>query len=171
MNRWVVAGVAVLCAGVAVGLWLAKAGPRRQAGNLELPPSAPPPAPPTPVVLADVVEVANLEPLLDPRAKDTEGAPFDADPTTVPISTPNVPDHIPPATDEPAVAPMPREVTVELPLFDPSRACWYGEHRLPRQIGGGMSPDEMLRQLRDTLWRLRPRVVPGGVDVGFGVFF
>ena len=109
MKRWVFAGVAVLCAGVGVGLWLAKTELRQSAGNLVLPPAVTPPAPPAPAVLADVVEVANLESLLEPRAGDVGGTPFDADPTTAPVSGTDAPGHIPPAIDAPAVAPMPRE--------------------------------------------------------------
>jgi hypothetical protein len=123
-------------------------------------------------VLPAVVEVANLESLLDPREKDASGVPFDADPAaTTPITAPNVPGHIPPAADMPDLAPMPHEVSVAAPVFDPSRACWYGDDRLPRQIGGGLTQEELLRQLRDTLWQLRPRVIPGGMDVGIGYFF
>ena len=172
MKYWVVGGVVVLCAGVGAGLWLAKAEPRHTS-NLVLPPPAvtPPPRPAALAVLTDVVEVANLEPLLDPRTKDAGGVPFDAAPITMPVSAPNAPAQIPPAADEPAVAPMPREAEAALPPFDPSRACWYGGERLPRQIGGGLSEGELLHLLRDTLWRLQPRAVPGGVVVGYGVFF
>jgi hypothetical protein len=101
MNRWIVGGLAVTCAGVAVGLWLAQRETPKPAGRPEPPVAVAPPAtPPVPVVLVDVIEVADLDPLLDPRAKDATGEPFDADPpVAVPVSTPVVPDRIPPAVD------------------------------------------------------------------------
>ena len=177
MKRWIVAGVGVLCAGACAGLWLARSEPNPTASRPAAPIVAEPatPAAPAPaVVLAEVVEVADLELLLDPRSKGGGGTPFDADvPAAVPVSAPAAPPVIPPAAhDEPAadVAAMPHEVSAAPPL-DPSRACWYGGDRLPRQVGGGLTHDEMLRQLRDTLWRLRPRHVPSGVDVGVGVYF
>ena len=102
MKRWIVGGLVAACAGVAVGLWLAQGETGKPANRPEPPPVAvaPPAVPPAPVVLADVVDVANLDPLLDPPAKDATGTSFDADPpATVPVSTPVVPDRIPPAVD------------------------------------------------------------------------
>jgi hypothetical protein len=100
MKRWIVGGVAVLCAGAGVGFWLAKTEPRDNAGRPELPPVVVSVPTPAAVVLADVVEVADLDALLDPRAKDTGGAPFETDPpATVPVSTPTTPERIPPAID------------------------------------------------------------------------
>ena len=177
MRLWIIGGLAVLCAGVGVGLWVAKTEPREPARRPENPPVAvtPPAAPAAAVVLGDVVEVADLDPLLDPPAKNAGGTPFDADPpATVPVSAPAAPERSPLATDEEAgaeVAPMPRERTSARPVVDPSRACWYGEHRLPHQIGGGISQDEILRRLNDVQFRNRTRVIPGGVDVGVGFYF
>ena len=57
-----------------------------------------PPAPAMPVVLQQVVEVTDIDPLLDPPAKSVTGAPFDSDPVT-PVSAPAAPERIPPAID------------------------------------------------------------------------
>jgi hypothetical protein len=56
-------------------------------------------APAEPVVLADVVEVTNLDPLLEPRAAESPGVPFD--PTDPPelIAPGAAPAPIPSATD------------------------------------------------------------------------
>ncbi len=64
----------------------------------------------SPVVLANVVDVADIDPLLDPPVRPAGGVPFDTEPLIIPISSSNVPNRIPLA-DEPAieVAPMPRE--------------------------------------------------------------
>jgi hypothetical protein len=71
---------------------------------------APPVASP-PVVLSDVVEIADLDPLLDPRVMPAGGIPFDAEPTPTPAPSPAVPLRIPLANDAaPEAAPMPREV-------------------------------------------------------------
>jgi hypothetical protein len=103
MKNWVVGGLAVACAGVAVSLWLAQKETPQPAGQPEPPPvaAAAPAAPPAPpVVLADVVEVADLDPLLDPRTPGAGGEPVDPDaPAAVPVSTPVAPDRIPPAVD------------------------------------------------------------------------
>jgi hypothetical protein len=102
MKRWIVGGLAATCAGIGVGLWLARGETGKPANDSAPPPVAvaPPAVQPAPVVLADVVDVADLDPLLDPPAKDATGMPFDADPpATVPVSTPVVPALIPPAVD------------------------------------------------------------------------
>jgi hypothetical protein len=177
MKHWIAVGLAVACAGVGVGLWLAPGEAGKPAkGPAPAPVAvAPPAAPKTPVVLTEVIDVADLDPLLDPREPAATGEPFDADPpAAVPVSAPVAPERIPPAADdEPVgaeVAPMPRETMSARPVVDPSRACWYGEHRLPHQIGGGLSEDELLRRLNNFQHRNRPRIAPG-VDVGVGIYF
>ena len=101
MKRWIVGGVAVLCAGAGVGLWLAKMEPQEHAARPEYSLAAVNvPQPAAAVVLVDVVEVADLDSLLDPGVREADGVPFDADvPATVPISTANAPSTIPPAVD------------------------------------------------------------------------
>src|SRR5690242_14684681 len=77
MKNWIVGGLAVACAGVAVGLWLARKETSEPAARPEPPPVAaaiPPAKPPAPpAVLADVVEVADLDPLLDPPSAGAAG--------------------------------------------------------------------------------------------------
>jgi hypothetical protein len=61
-----------------------------------------PPELPPPVVLAKVVETADIDPLLDPPEKPITGAPFDADvlPDPSPVQAEPVPDRIPPAVED-----------------------------------------------------------------------
>jgi hypothetical protein len=49
-------------------------------------------------VLPEVIELADLDPPLDPPAKAVVGAPFDAAPG-VPASAASAPERIPPAVD------------------------------------------------------------------------
>jgi hypothetical protein len=115
-------------------------------------------------VLTNVVELTDLDPLLDPPAKPVTGVPFDANPSEFPASVPSAP-PIPPAAEGPAIAPMPREAKAT----DPIRSFWYGDHRLPRQIGGGLSEPELLHEIREFHERNRPQW--GGRQIGIGYFF
>ncbi|HSQ54827.1 MAG TPA: hypothetical protein VLM40_03705 [Gemmata sp.] len=102
MNRVVVVcGVTVLCAGVGVGMWLATGENFTRTGPVESPPVVTIPRDlPAQAVLAEVVEVANLDALLDPPAEELVGVPFDADPPkTAPVSSPATAPRIPLAVD------------------------------------------------------------------------
>ena len=123
-------------------------------------------APAEPVVLSQVVDVTNLDPLLEPRAAEPAGLPFD---TTAPSEL-SIPVRevapIPHAADE-------SEESGAAPKAESSRAVWYGDHRLPRQTGFGLPPDRLRRELADWVERTRPRSVytPSGLNVGVGYFF
>jgi len=99
MKRWLIGALVGACLGVAAYLAVVKKhtpvpGTAARAGvHAPGSPSA------APVVLGRVVEVADLDPLLDPPAKPAAGVPFDADPAAVPASAPTAPDRIPPAVD------------------------------------------------------------------------
>jgi hypothetical protein len=119
-------------------------------------------APVEPVVLANVVDVTNLDPLLERRSDESPGVPFD---TTEPseLSAPTGPPApIPPAAEEPA------DQQGAAPPVDPSRAVWYGAGRLPRQLS----------EFPPTgAWRLHEwersgcPIVPNDVTVGIGFYF
>jgi hypothetical protein len=98
MKRWLIGALVGACVGVAAYLAVAKKNSPAPAGSSEAPTRAVAP-PAAPVVLGRVVEVADLDPLLDPPAKPAAGVPFDTDPATTPVSTPAAPDRIPPAVD------------------------------------------------------------------------
>jgi hypothetical protein len=71
--------------------------------SCEAPPVASPVLPssvaaPTPIVLAEVIELADLDPLLDPPTRPVEGAPFDPDPQPQPQVIP-IPESIPLSVD------------------------------------------------------------------------
>lgn len=102
MKNWVIGGLVAACAGVGIYL-VTKAdaptpvsAPQPEPAKVAAPPLA---IPRTAVVLTEVVEVANLDPLLDPPAKLPTGVPFDAEPVTVPVAVAPVPTLIPPAVD------------------------------------------------------------------------
>lgn len=117
-----------------------------------------------------VVDVANLDSLLDARPADEPGVPFEAaEPSD--LTTP---------ANAPAPIPMADEFDHQgaAPQVDPGRAVWFGEHRLPRQIGGGRPTDELRREL--TEWaRVTPHgsgfggpgYRPSGVHIGVGYYF
>lgn len=99
MKRWIVGALAGACIGVAVYLVLTNNNPPQSAPP-EPPAVSAAPAPPTaPVVLDQVIEVTDLDPLLDPPEKTVAGMPFEPDSKTLPVSTPAGPDRIPPAID------------------------------------------------------------------------
>ncbi|HEY1189752.1 MAG TPA: hypothetical protein VGE74_19040 [Gemmata sp.] len=56
-------------------------------------------APAEPVVLANVVDVTDTEPLLDSRPTETPGAPFDPQVVPAAFTTPASAQPIPPAAD------------------------------------------------------------------------
>jgi len=128
MKSWIIVGLTAACLSVGAYLVTAKkptagsvASPASQSRLQATPPEKPaaaPAKPAPPVVLADVVEVTDLDPLLDPPARPVVGAPFDAEAAVVPASAPAAPDRIPPAADEPAVAPLPPGAVV-VPVFGP----------------------------------------------------
>jgi hypothetical protein len=100
MKLLMIGGLSSACIAVSIYLATREMNAPAPAKAPETPPVAvaPPATPPAPVVLANVVEVADLDPLLDPPAKTVTGVPFDADPV-VPVSAPTAPDRIPPAVD------------------------------------------------------------------------
>lgn len=116
-------------------------------------------APAEPVVLADVVEVTDTEPLLDARPKETAAAGVPFDPQVVPASF----------TAPAAVPPIP--AAVDDPVADPGRVMWYGGHRLPKQIGGGLPPEVLAREVYELLRRPSNLYVPSGVNCGVGYYF
>ncbi len=99
MKGWMIGGLTGACIGVSIYLAMAKKDAPAPAKRPEVPAVAIQAAPSAPVVLPGVVEVTDLDPLLDPPAKSATGAPFDADPATVPVSIPAAPAPIPPAVD------------------------------------------------------------------------
>lgn len=115
MNGWMLGGLAGACFGVCVYLATGKSPEVVPAVAMRTPtPVVAPAKPPAPVVLPNVVEVTNLDPLLDPPEKPVVGVPFETDASDFPAAVPPAP-PIPPAAEGPAVAPMPREATT--PLF------------------------------------------------------
>jgi hypothetical protein len=99
MKRWTIGGLVAACAGLGLYLMTAK-----QHLPAEAPPE-PPPArvavtpPAAPVVLSEVVEVADLDPLLDPQVKPAGGAAFDPEPEVAAPAFNFAPARIPPAVD------------------------------------------------------------------------
>ena len=100
MKRLMIGGLAAACAGL--GLYLVTA---KQNLPADAPPevtpvalAVAPPAAPPPVVLSEVVEVADLDPLLDPQVKPAGGAAFDPEPVVAPAFNFG-PARIPPAVD------------------------------------------------------------------------
>jgi hypothetical protein len=99
MKHWTIGGLVGACVGVSIYL-LATQKPAPAPVIHQEPAATPaaPQAPRAPVVLAQVVEVTDIDPLLDPPAKPVGGVPFDGEPT-MPVSNPPVPERIPPARD------------------------------------------------------------------------
>lgn len=103
MKRWMIGGIVGACIGVSIYLILT----RKTESQPEVKPAAiektevAPAAIPAPAVLPAVVEVADLDPLLDPPVRPATGAPFDTDhgSGTLPVSVPAAPPRIPPSVD------------------------------------------------------------------------
>jgi hypothetical protein len=111
MKTWVVGALAGACVGVVIYLLLSsKPAPPADARLEPTPSPATAPAAPAPVVLAEVVEVTDIDHLLDPPAKPETGVPFDDGAPTLPVSAPAGSERIAPATEGPEAAPMPRAV-------------------------------------------------------------
>jgi len=105
MNRWLMGGLVGVCAGFGAYLMVSQTETPQPLGNVLEPPTvvAPPPSPPAPIVLSQVIETTDLDPLLDPPAKPLTGAPFDTETVSTPLSVPAappVPDRIPPAVED-----------------------------------------------------------------------
>jgi hypothetical protein len=138
MKRLLMGGLFSVCAGVGAYLMVSMKEMPPPAGNVLQPPTVaelPSPIPPAPVVLAQVVEITDLDPLLDPSAKSPTGSPFDADVVSLPLTAPTapaVPDRIPPAAEdvpgEPGASFQPKRSVEEVTIG------WYGSHQLPGQL-------------------------------------
>lgn len=105
MKRWVIAALVCVLCGAGAYLVISKKEMPPTDNVLETPTVAasPSPIPSAPVVLAQVVEVTDLDSLLDPPAKPLTGPLFDPDETTAPKpapAAPPVPDRIPPANED-----------------------------------------------------------------------
>jgi hypothetical protein len=99
MKNWIIGGLLGACIGVWLYLALIKHPESAPAAIQEPPAVAASPAAPAPaVVLAEVVEVTNIDPLLDPPSRPVIGVPFDAEPVAAPVSA-AAPERIPPAVD------------------------------------------------------------------------
>jgi hypothetical protein len=100
MKTGIIVGLLTACVGVS--LYLAStenpAAMPESAANVVTAASTPA-APPSPVVLPEVVEVIDLDALLDTPPKPVVGEPFDTPPALAPVSTPSAPRRIPPAMD------------------------------------------------------------------------
>lgn len=120
MRLWMIGGVAAAWAGLGVYVLLANKNAPAPAAPEVAATVAPPADPPPPVVLADVIELTDLDPLLDPPDRPAAGVPFDETPA-VPADAAPDPAFIPPAADDSpaALAPMPREA-VAVPVPYPS---------------------------------------------------
>jgi hypothetical protein len=101
MKNWVIGGLVAACAGIGIYLVTKTDAPAPMSAPQPEAPRVATTAPtiPNAAVLTEVVEVANLDPLLDPPAKLPTGVPFDAEPVTVPVTATPVPAMIPPAID------------------------------------------------------------------------
>lgn len=99
MKRWMLGGFIGAFVGVSIYLYMTKKPATQPVPAQTAPAATKPVTTVEPVVLAQVVDVLDLDPLLDPPAKVTMGVPFDADPVTVPVSVPAAQDRIPPAVD------------------------------------------------------------------------
>jgi hypothetical protein len=110
MKSWLVGALVGACVGVVIYLLLSsKSAPEPETRHTPLPPpAATPPAPATAIVLTEVVEVTGIDHLLDPPTRPDTGVPFDDVTSTSPVSA--GPARIPPATDGPELAPMPRPI-------------------------------------------------------------
>jgi hypothetical protein len=100
MKWWMIGGVATACVSLSVYLLMTKPDAPQMPEPDDLPITTTAAAPlKIPVVLAEVVDVTDLDPLLDPPVRPVAGIPFDIDPPVVPVTTPGVPDRIPLAVD------------------------------------------------------------------------
>ncbi len=95
-----VGGLATLGIGLGTFLVLSKKPePKTAPESDHLAEVSPPPAcPPPPIVLADVIELADLDPLLDPPARTIVQTPFE-EPSVLPASAIAAPERIPLAID------------------------------------------------------------------------
>jgi hypothetical protein len=105
MKRWFVGCVVGMVAGIGAYLLVSQKQSTPAQKDLGPPTTAAPTEPkaPSPVVLAQVIEMADIDPLLDPPAKLPTGAPFDEEATSMPVTAPTkptVPDRIPPAVED-----------------------------------------------------------------------
>lgn len=105
MNRWLLGALVGIIAGFGAYLLVSKKDAPTAAGVALEPPTAlqPNPMAPEPVLLAQVIETTDLEPLLDPPAKELKGEPFETESGASPVSLPATqppPDRIPPAVEE-----------------------------------------------------------------------
>jgi hypothetical protein len=100
MKWWMIGGVASACLSLSVYLLMTNHDAPQAPQTDDLPIVATAPiSPKIPVVLAEVVDVTDLDPLLDPPTRPVAGVPFDSDPPVTPVTTPGVPDRIPLAVD------------------------------------------------------------------------
>jgi hypothetical protein len=100
MKWWMIGGVATACVSLSVYLLMTKPDTPQMPETDDLPIATTTLIPPRiPVVLAEVVDVTDLDPLLDPPTRPVAGTPFDPDPPAAPVTTPGVPDRIPLAVD------------------------------------------------------------------------
>ncbi len=104
MQRWLFGAVVGMCTGTGAYLMICEQC-KPSADTVTTSPPAPtagaPPAPATPatpVVLPRVVEMADLDPLLDPAPRPPSGTPFDPEPAPAP-STTTAPKPIPTADE------------------------------------------------------------------------
>ncbi len=132
MRKWLMIGGAGAVVGYAA-VYFALSGltPAEQ----EAEPIAVAPQPDEPVVLSNVVEVTNVDPLLDSLPGQPAGVPFDP---TEPLEPQTPVNAIPPAAEEGAntlseVAPMPHEANERQPL-DAPRVAWYGDQVIHQQL-------------------------------------
>jgi hypothetical protein len=99
MKHWTIGGLVGACVGVSIYLVATQKPATAPVAHQETAATpAQPQAPPAPVVLAQVVDVTDIDPLLDPPAKPVAGVPFDSD-STAPVSASPAPERIPPARD------------------------------------------------------------------------
>jgi hypothetical protein len=108
MNRWITFALVAVCAGLGTYLVIAKREDPTTAGYapvmkvVEVVTTTPDATAPEPVLLARVIEITDLDPLLDPPAKQPTGVPFDVeDEARVKLSpsVPAMPIRIPPAEE------------------------------------------------------------------------
>lgn len=99
MKNWIIGGLLGACIGVWIYLALMK-HPAPAPATIQEPQAeiATPAVPAAPIVLGEVVEVTNIDPLLDPPSRPVIGVPFDTEPVAVPVSV-AAPERIPPAVD------------------------------------------------------------------------
>jgi hypothetical protein len=110
MKTWLAGALVGACVGVVIYLLLSsKSAPPAETRHTPLPqPATAPASPAAPVVLTEVVEVTDIDHLLDPPARPDIGVPFDeVTRTSLDLAEPA---RIPPATDGPELAPMPRPI-------------------------------------------------------------